>query len=224
MSYFRELPNISAVSLLPSASRNDERMLVKNIYKRAKLRSDLDNIIMAFDYRTIPDGYRPDNVANEIYEDPELDWVVLIVNNITNIRDQWPLSNNDLHTYMLDKYGSEENIAGVHHYETIELKDRFNRTVLQSGLEVDSSFQYTYNEYTGIGTNFSRVSIPASQSVSNFEYETRLNDTKRIIRILKPEYLPALISDMRRMMKYEKSSQFVDRITKEAYNPRETGV
>ena len=88
MSYFRELPNISAVSLLPSASRNDERMLVKNIYKRAKLRGDLDNIILAFDYRTIPDGYRPDNVANEIYEDPELDWVVLIVNNITNVRDQ----------------------------------------------------------------------------------------------------------------------------------------
>ena len=68
------------------------------------------------------------------------------------------------------------------------------------------------------------VSVPASQSVSNFEYETRLNDTKRVIRILKSEYLPALISDMRRMMKYEKSSQFVDRITKEAYNPRETGV
>ena len=166
MAYFEELPNISQPSLLAGSNRIEDRVVVKNIFKRSKLRTDVDQAITAFNYYYVEDNQRPDVLAQELYGDSELDWVILTTNNITNVRDQWPLSNNDLHTYMLDKYGSEENIAGVHHYETIEIKDRFNRTVLQSGLEVDANFQYTYNEYTGIGTNFSMVSVPASQSLS----------------------------------------------------------
>ena len=71
MSYFRELPNISAVSLLPGRQRSDERVLVKNIYKRAKLRTDIDFAITAFDFRMIKEGDRPDTIAAVIYDDPE---------------------------------------------------------------------------------------------------------------------------------------------------------
>ena len=56
---------------------------------------------------------RPDMVAQRLYDDPELDWVILSTNNIINIRDQWPLEHNDLHEYMLDKYGSETNIKSL---------------------------------------------------------------------------------------------------------------
>ena len=97
MSYFRELPNINYISLLKDKSRNDERILVKNIFKRAKLRTDVDQAITAFEFYEITENMRPDVVAQNIYGDPELDWVILITNNITNIRDQWTLSNNDLH-------------------------------------------------------------------------------------------------------------------------------
>ena len=95
MAYFEELPDISYVSLLPNSSRNDDRIKVKNIFKRAKLRSDMDQVVTAFEYYQISENTRPDVLAEELYGDPELDWVILITNNITNVRDQWPLSNND---------------------------------------------------------------------------------------------------------------------------------
>lgn len=219
MSYFRELPNISAVSQLPGRTRSDERVLIKNFFKRAKLRTDVDKAVTAYDYRVIKEGERPDIIANKIYNDPELDWVILITNNITNIRDQWPLSNNDLHNYMIEKYGSEAALQEVHHYETFELRDQFNRTVLESGLEVDADFTFTYTPLNG-----TQQTVNAAGPVSNYTFETTVNDAKRVIRILKPEFLGALISDMRSMMKYETSSQFLDRTTKVTYNPKEFGV
>ena len=219
MSYFRELPNISAVSQLPGKTRSDERILIKNFFKRAILRTDIDKAITAYDFRVIKEGERPDIIANKVYDDPELDWVILITNNITNIRNQWPLSNNDLHNYMLEKYGSEAALSDVHHYETIELRDEFNRTVLESGLEVDADFTFTYTPLNG-----TQQTISAAGPVSNYTYETLANDAKRVIRILKPEFLGALLSNMRSIMKYDTSSQFLDRSTKVTYNPRESGV
>ena len=92
MPYFRELPNISHASLLPKRSKNDERLVVKNIFRRAIMRQDIFDSITSFDYYDIEDNMRPDTVAQAIYDDPELDWIILMTNNITNIRDQWPLS------------------------------------------------------------------------------------------------------------------------------------
>ena len=219
MAYFNELPNISTVSLLKDKSRSDERILVKNIFRRAKLRTDVDRAITAYEFYTIKEGERPDIIANKFYGDPELDWVILIVNNITSIRDEWPLSNNDLNTHMIDKYGSESALAEVHHYETREIRDQYNRTVLKSGLEVDQNFVFSYTPIGGVTQN-----ISAAGPVTNYEYERTVNDAKRVIRILKEEYVGALVSDMRSMMRYESSSQYLDRTTKETYNPKDFGI
>ena len=246
MPYFRELPNISAVSLLPERQRNDDRVLVKNIFKRARLRTDIEYAVTAFDIRMIQEGERPDTLASSLYNDPELDWVILITNNITNVRDQWPLSNNDLHDYMLDKYGSEAALLEPHHYETREIRDRFNRTILDKGLEVDEDYSFTYVTLDGSTVTTDKtaydsvqadpdyddaykstwilISDKAAGPVSNFKYETLNNDRKRVIRILKEEFVGGFVSDMRNIMKYETSSQYINRTTKAAYNPRESGV
>ena len=76
MAYFRELPNINYVSLLKDKSKNSERLIVKNIFKRAKLRTDIDQAITAFEYYDISENMRPDVVAQNIYGDPELDWII----------------------------------------------------------------------------------------------------------------------------------------------------
>ena len=220
MGYFRELPNISAVSLLPGRTRSDERVTVKNIFKRAKLRTDVDSAITAFDFRVIKENERPDSIANIVYGDPELDYIILITNNIIDVRSQWPLSNRDLYNYMLDKYGSDTAIQEVHHYETTEVRDENNRTVLEGGLIVDEDFTF---EYTSLDGKLIQVTNPTGP-VTNFTYETLQNDAKRIIRILKVEFVGAFVSDMRKMMKYETSSQYINRTTKAAYNPREFGV
>ena len=99
----------------------------------------------------------------------------MIANNITNVRDQWPLSNNDLHEMMLDKYGSYEALENIHHYETTGIFDEDNRTILPEGLEVDKDFQYSY-----YGTNSTITTNPVVP-VTNYQYESKRNDEKRKI-------------------------------------------
>lgn len=219
MAYFRELPNISFLSRLPNASTNEDYITVKNLFKRAKIRTDINNAITAFDYYQITDNQRPEVVASSLYGDPELDWVILITNNITNVRDQWPLSNNDLYNYMIDKYGSDESLSDIHHYETTEVKDEYDRLVVPSGLQVDSDFTVTYTKFNNTVSTISPV-----KQVTNYEYETDINEEKRKIRVLRPEYLSVVITDLRNIMKYEQSSQYVNQTTKQSYNPNLTGV
>ncbi len=219
MSYFEELPNISYVSLLPNQNRSDERIEVKNLFKRAKLRTDIDQSITAFDFYLIQDNERPDIVADKIYGNVELDWVILVTNNITSIRNQWPLSNNELFNYSLEKYISEENMMATHHFETKEIKDKYGRILLEKKLIVDQNFSFTYTK----DDNTVETVTPA-QSVSNYAYEQRLNEDKRKIRILKPSLLSGFISDFRNIMSYDKSSSFISRSLISSYNPREAGV
>ena len=219
MAYFRELPNISYISRLPDASSNEEYITVKNLFKRAKLRTDIVNIITAFNYYQVEDNQRPEVVASKLYGDPELDWVILITNNITNVRDQWPLCNNDLYNYMIDKYDTEEALSNIHHYETTEVKDEYDRLVVPSGLQVDSNFTVTYTKFNNTVSTVSPV-----KQVTNYEYETNINEEKRKIRVLKPAYLSVVITDLRNIMKYDQSSQYLNQTTKQSYNPNLTGV
>ena len=233
MAYFRELPNISYPSLLPSNNKVEDRIIVKNLFKRSKLRTDVDQSITAFNYYYIEQGMRPDVLAQEIYGDSELDWVVLTSNNITNVRDQWPLEHDDLNEYMLDKYGSDQNILGIHHSETIKIVDEYNRVILKGGLEVDANFTFTFvgtvTSSTGslIKVNFggsSSNTITPVASITNYDYETKQNEEKRRIKILKPEYLPLFLTNHKSIMSYSRSSDYVSRKVKSTYNPRTRGV
>ena len=148
--------------------------------------------------------------------------MVLTSSNITNIRNEWPLDHNDLQEYMLEKYGSEENIAKVHHLETRKIVDEYNRVVIPAGLEVDEDFSFQY-------LNFSKqiVKVIPSQvvaEITNYQYEVRLNDEKRRIKVLKSEYLSAFISEHREIMTYDKSSDYISKRLKGTYNPRISGV
>jgi len=137
MSYFRELPDLEYLSQAPDRRSNGDYIKVKNIFKRPKLREDIKNVITAFNYYQVEDGERPDQIAEKIYNDPSLDWVVLLTNNIISIKNDWPLDTQSFNNYLLDKYGSEEEIYATHHYETVESVDEYNRVVIPGGLIVD---------------------------------------------------------------------------------------
>ena len=222
MAYFEELPEISYISRLTNSNRNEDRILVKNLFKRAKLRSDIESAITAFNYYQIEEGERPDTLAKKIYDNEELDWVILITNNITNVRDQWPLEHNDLYSYMLEKYGSDANIGGIHHHETKKIVDEYNRVVIPAGLEVDSNFSLEYLNYSGqkIIVSSSQVVAP----VTNYQYEVRLNDEKRKIRVLKPQFVSLFLTDHKNIMRYDRSSDYISNRLKGTYNPRISGV
>ena len=329
MSYFRELPNLSYVSRFSGSNRNDERIEVKNLFKRAKLRSDIDAAITAFNYYKISEGERPDTLAKKIYNDSELDWVILVTNNITNIRDQWPLDGENFTNYLLSKYGTSDmteeqkyaELNKIKHYETTAVKDQYDRSLLEAGLIVDKDFTFTSTRevarnsivsevtiilpfpvsvsagdaitqptatiggytFTGgsgtvkasvtskteillnnvigkfistasgeaggnpillngevltnsgvsgnpsaIFTRYKTNSYPETtnpvKAVSYYDYEIKMNEQKRRIKVLKPEYLPVFISDMRSIMKYSRSSQYLNQQMKQTYNPSSIGV
>ena len=219
MAYFQELPNISYPSLLPNRNKIEDRITVKNIFKRSKLRSDVDQSITGFDYYYVQDQQRPDILAQELYSDSELDWVILTTNNIINIRDQWPLDSNELHSYILEKYGSEENILATHHHETRKIVDEFNRVVMPAGLEVDKNFTFKYRNYTN-----TIITVNPVIEITNYDYENKLNEEKRKIKVLKPQYLGAFISEHKQIMNYGRSSDFISKRLKSTYNPRVSGV
>jgi len=138
MSYFREIPNLEYQSFLSTRKSSDEYLLVKNIFRRVKLRDDLQNVFTIFNKYQIKDGERPDTVAQEIYGSSQYDWVVLVGANIINVRNEWPLSDRDIYRYSEELYGNDLN--AIHHYETTEVKDSNGRLILPKGKVVDSNF------------------------------------------------------------------------------------
>ena len=219
MGYFKELPDLLYPSLLPKSTRSDEKIRVKNLFRRAKIRTDANGLTLTQLYQ-VPEGERPEMTAEKLYEDPELDWIILTVNNITSVRDQWPLTNDELQSYLLEKYGSQAALTEPHHYETKEIRDTFGRVVLNKGLIVDENFTFTYSSNTGTEITDQNASGP----VSNFVYETIENNKKRLINVLKREFLSVATSDLREIMTYGPSSQFITDKLKDTYNPRITGV
>lgn len=144
MAYFKELPNIEYLSRFANQSSNEDYTLVKNIFRRAKLREDIANAVTAFEYYQVRHDERPDQIAEKIYGDSELDWVVLITNNIVSYPSQWTLSNNSLYEYLLDKYNSEEVFENTNYIETVEVRDEYNRLVVPEKLKVDADI---YQEF-----------------------------------------------------------------------------
>ena len=202
MGYFRELPDVDYQSFLSDSNSNRNYLRVKNLFRRNKLRDDLQNVFTIFNKYEIPEGSRPDTVAEEYYGSATLDWVVLMTAGIINVRNEWPLSNRDLYRFAVEKYGIE-NLTAPHHYETIEVKDNQNRLILPEGKVVDSDF-------TIPNPNNPAVNINPVTSIENYEYEVRKNKEKSSIYLLKPRYLQQFLNDMRQIMLYDRSSEFIN--------------
>ena len=138
MGYFRELPNLRYPSFLPNKSSSLDFVEVKNLFRRAKMRDDLQNNFTIFNKYEIPMGARPDTVAEDLYGSAQFDWVVLTVAGVINVRNEWPLNPRDLYDYSLDKYGDALN--STRYFQTTEVKDSNGRLVLPKGKVVDSNF------------------------------------------------------------------------------------
>ena len=205
MGYFRELPNLLYQSFLPDKKSSLDYTEVKNLFRRTKLRDDLQNIFTLFDKYEIPDEFRPENVAEDFYGTDELDWVVLITAGIINVRNEWPLNNRDIFDYSFEKYG--DNLNATRFFETKEIKNNSGSVILEKGKVVDSDFIFKYYDTNGIvevkGTN-------VRTGISNYDYEVRLNEEKRSIFVLKSEYLQQFLSDFRDIMLYGQSSQTIN--------------
>jgi hypothetical protein len=239
--YFRKIPNFEYVSRNSDEKNIDDYVVVKNLFKRGKIREDIfENLVYFTEYNIVGDE-RPDNVAYKEYKDPQLDWVILLANNILNIQSEWPLTQRDFDTVMTEKYGTYENLyAGIHHYEAKEIKNTLNQVVIPEGTRLpelrrdyrkylpDQTLNPDYDtmvpyfiEYYDSGLKKEVLHTGFVIPITNFEYEDKIENEKRNIFILKSQYVGIVLEDLDKIMPYKKGGeQYVSPTLKRADNIR----
>lgn len=250
MTYFREVSDLLYQSQNTNRNSSYDYVRVKNLFRRAKIRDDYFQNATTFTKYKIIGEERPEQVAEKVYGSPEYDWLVLISNNILNVRTEWPLSDIEFDDYLERKY-TEAELLSPHHYETTLVTDSRGKMIVPPGKIVDPNFSISYVDDSiryiqSINTQFTFSSqetrfdstletfdsSSSTQEVNTYvtvnpvkivtiqEYEIQQNDKKRNIYLLRPRYLQTAIDDMRRIMSYGFSSQYVDDNTKKGENLR----
>ena len=226
MGYFRELPEIAYQSPLSHKNSSRDYIVIKNIFRRVKLLDYLKDATSLFNKFVIGDGDRPDTVAEILYGDSRLDYVIILVAGITNINHEWPLQDYQVYDYALSKYKTEEEMMKIRYYETFEIKDDQNRQILPPNLIVDADFKMygsstqagsvRYNLISQAGNTqlddkdeYTVATDKIARAVTNLEYEYSENEKKREIDVLNSGYLQTFINDFRDIVKYEKNSAYI---------------
>jgi len=169
--YFANFPVIPYDSV-----GNGDFKLVTNLLKRVAVRSKIKTNVLIFDTYDVKEGETPEILADKLYDDPELHWVILLVNDITDRYHQWPQNQNQFLAYINDKYS---NVDATHHYEISQVSG-------DTTIKID------------IGTD--NTDYPTASVITNFEYEEELQDEKRKIRLLDPAYLGAFVAEYEKLM------------------------
>ena len=171
--YFANFPIIPYDSV-----GNGDFKLVTNLLKRVALRTKVRTNTLLYDTYDVKDGETPEMIADKLYDDPQLHWVILFVNNITDRYHQWPMASIQFNQFVNDKY---TNIDAVHHYEIAQT----------SG---DTSVKIN------IGTDTTGYSEADLTTITNYEYEVERQDTIRKIRLLDAAYLEQFLEEFENLM------------------------
>ena len=177
MSYFSKFPLTTY-----DIKGNDIRKLLPDILRRVKLRSVIKSGGMLFDKYDVKEGEKPEDIAFKWFGDPELHWVILMTNNVTDRYYGWPMNQVQFAEYITDKYG--DNVDAVHHYEIT--KDSGRTT---SNGPSDYSYLVEVNSDTANAI-----------SISNRQYEEREQDKKRQIQLLNKSFLGDFIAEFDKLI------------------------
>jgi len=204
-AFFKNLPNIYVG--VEGADEIIGYKKVKNIFRRVIVSEAIEKYSTQFDSFYIPDGMRPDLLAAQVYGDSELDWVILISNNIIDVYEDWPKDEYTLREYALKKYS---NIDAIHHWETNEVKDG-DVVHVKKGIEVNE----TYRAVLGGNTLSKAQSV---YSVTCFEHETYLNEKKRLIALPNATLLEFFEDNFEELCDYEWSREIDEKGNKRTNN------
>ena len=169
--YFANFPYIIYDSV-----GNGDFKLVTNLLRRVAVRSKVKTNTLLFDTYDVKEGETPEMIAHKLYDDPELHWVILLLNNITDRYHHWPKNTNQFLAYINDKYS---NVDATHHYE-------ISQTSGDTSIKID------------IGTD--NTDYPSASVITNYEYEESLEDKKRKIRLLEPSYIGLFVAEFESLM------------------------
>ena len=171
--YFESFPKI----FYDSVGQGNPKV-VTNLLRRVAIRAKVKTNTMLYDRYDVKSGETPEIIADKLYQDPELHWIVMLVNNVTDRYHQWPMKEQQFNTFLNEKY---DNPDGVHHYE-----------ISQESGDTSTKIEVYANEalYTGDTDFYNSATI-----VTNREYEEREQDKKRQIRLLDPRYVDEFVDE-----------------------------
>jgi hypothetical protein len=157
---------------------NGDFKIVTNLLKRVALRAKVRTNTLIYDTYDVKEGETPEMIADKLYDDPQLHWIILFVNNITDRYHQWPMSYAQFLSFVNDKY---TNVNGVHHYE-------ISQTSGDTSVKID------------IGTDTTGYSELDLTTITNYEFEEERQDTLRKIRLLDGEYIEQFQEEFETLM------------------------
>ena len=156
--------------------------LVTDLMTRVKVREKVIDEISLYDKYDVPSGERPEDTAFKHFGSAQYHWVVLLTNSITDAFYDWPMSEQNFETFITDKYSNPD---GIHHYELTQSSGK-----TKANGPDDYSYLIEVNSDTA-----------GAQSVSNREYEQRIQDTNRQINLLNPAYLNTFIEEFNKLVR-----------------------
>ena len=172
--YFENFPVIPYDSLGDYTTKD-----VTNLLRRVALRTNVRTNVLLYDTYDVREGETPESIADKLYDDSELHWVIMIVNNITDRYHGWPMNGAQFLQYLNDKYS---NVDGVHHYEIAQTSGDTTQII-------------------NIGTD--NTNYPSATLITNREYEQAEQDRKRKIRLLDPQYIQQFVDEFKSIMSEE---------------------
>ncbi len=194
MAYFSQLPDVFVRTSSYRQNNVDPYKLAKNLFRRIKIRDELEDVILGFEQYTIKNNQRPDQVAGELYGNMGLDWVVLLCNNIINVYEEWPMSEDELERYINNVY--DQDADSVHHWVTQEIRDAKGRILVKDGRQVPENWTYTRPDGTAIPKE------DLVRPISVYDYESAQNDFKRNIYLLRKEYVGSFVEEFTNLVQY----------------------
>tara|TARA_Y100000004_G_scaffold126454_1_gene142340 strand:- start:1704 stop:2225 length:522 start_codon:yes stop_codon:yes gene_type:complete len=166
MSYFENFPQIFY------DSKGDKKYTVlTNLLSRVKLIDGAKKNIVDFDYYDVKDGETPEMIAHKYYDDVNLHWTIMVVNEVIDYYEDWPMSVQKFEEFVKNKY---DNPQAIHHYE-------ISQTSGDTTVKID------------VGMN--TTDYPSAVAVSNYQYEDSLQEKKRSIRLIQPRYIKEFVKE-----------------------------
>ena len=156
--------------------------LVTDLTTRVKVREKVIDEASLYDKYDVPSGERPEDTAFKHFGSSQYHWVILMTNNITDAYYEWPMSEQTFETFLIDKYAEP---GAIHHYEVSQSSGRTSA----QGPDDYSYLVEVNSDATG------------AQSVSNREYEQRLQDQRRQIQLLNPSYLNTFLEEFNELVR-----------------------
>lgn len=198
INFFSEFPKTSY-----TLDDYKSRQVVVDIFRRVILAKEyLENSLYYEEYEVLH-GESPEEVSYRFYGTTDLSWAILMVNNIVDPRFEWPISEESLYKIVEDKYGGPQNVFTI------------NRAVNAKGYQVETFFVLTEDstheepvrllfENSGEGNINTPIAYQDSSVISdfesNFEIESQKNESRRRIKILKPEIMLEVVDRYKRMI------------------------